>query len=247
MGSRGWGVVKPFGEQECFPTRAAPILGQVPACPPPKGRGCSRVSQWVPGAVWGAPGPLHPLGCTCSPGPLVWKALHACRAGKSVPVPEPGPPSSSARAGGSPQSAFVPALERMDWRQPGSAVSWRHWRPRRSGRGKGDRWRDGGTEGQNRCRYCRLWQDLLLCQPADCGTGGTGGTSWGSAHTACTMPALGMCWCHQAPGVVSRGYPRQGWPGTVLQGVGIWKSGPCSGAPSWKKLLWGAGTWERGL
>lgn len=56
-------------------------------------------------------------------------------------------PASPDRAGGSPQSAFVPGLERMDWRQPRSAVSRRHRRPCRSGRGKGDRWRDGWTDG----------------------------------------------------------------------------------------------------
>lgn len=56
-------------------------------------------------------------------------------------------PASPGGAGGSPQSAFVPGLERMDWRQPRSAVSRRHRRPCRSGRGKGDRWRDGRMDG----------------------------------------------------------------------------------------------------
>lgn len=105
------------------------------------------VSLGVPGAVWGAPGPLHALGCTCRPGLWVWKALHACRAGKSAPVPEAGPPQP-ARAGGSPQSAFVPALERMDWRQPGSAVSSDTGDPRvrqREG-GQVEGWTDGRTD-----------------------------------------------------------------------------------------------------
>lgn len=86
-------------------------------------------------------------GCTCRLGLGVWKALHACRAGKSVPVPEAGPPQP-AQAGGSPQSAFVPALERMDWRQPGSAVSGDTGDPRvrqREG-GQVEGWTDGRTD-----------------------------------------------------------------------------------------------------
>lgn len=135
MGSRGHGVVEPSGEKE----QTLPWEGSLPD--PPRAGGCGGVS----GQVSGAPDPLHPPGSTCRPGLLVWKALHACRTGKSVPVPEPGPPHA-ARARGSPQSAFVPALERMDWRQPGSSVSRRHRRPRGSGRGKGDRWRDRRME-----------------------------------------------------------------------------------------------------
>lgn len=139
MGSRGHSVVEPFGEKE----QTLPWEGSLPDLP--RAGGCGGVSGQVFRAVWRAPDPLHPPGNTCRPGLLVWKALHACRTGKSVPVPEPGPPHP-ARARGSPQSAFVPALERMDWRQPGSSVSRRHRRPCGSGRGKGDRWRDRRTE-----------------------------------------------------------------------------------------------------
>lgn len=58
----------------------------------------------------GAPGPLCLQGCTCGPGLLVWKALHACRAGKSVPVPEPGPPPTPApgRGGAHKAPLFLP-------------------------------------------------------------------------------------------------------------------------------------------
>lgn len=140
--------------------------------------------------MWGAPGPLDPPGCTCGPGQLVWKALHACRTGKSVPVPEPGPPHTQPGPGGAHKAPlFLPWNEWIGGsRDRLSAGDTRD--PRGSGRGKGDRWRDGGTDGQSRCRDRRLWRDPLLRQPGGRGTGSTG---WGSAHAAHAVPALGMC------------------------------------------------------
>lgn len=48
------------------------------------------------GCARGIAGPSQ--GCTCG---LIWKALHGCRVGKSVPVPELGPsqPAQTEREG----------------------------------------------------------------------------------------------------------------------------------------------------
>lgn len=208
----------------------------------------------------GSPRPPPPAGLYLRAGAAGLEGITRLSHGEVCPSSGDGTPPHPARAGGSPQSAFVPALERMDWRQPGSAVSRRHQRPRGSGRGKGDRWRDGGTDGQSRCRDRRLWRDPLLCQPGGCGTGSTG---WGSAHAAHTVPALGMC--QSAPEMLPQPLGHSGWswllggatkpweqcdraPAVLaqtswhcLQGMGSWKSRSYSGSPSLKKPPQGAG------
>lgn len=80
------------------------------------------VSLGVPRAVWGAPGPLHAGGCTCGRA-VGLEGITCLSRGEVCPSSGGRTPPSQRGPGGSPQSAFVPALERMDWRQPGSAVS----------------------------------------------------------------------------------------------------------------------------
>lgn len=103
--------------------------------------------------------------------------------GEVCPSSGAGTPPHPGRAGGSPQSAFVPALERMDWRQPDrlSAGDTRDPAGQAEGRGTGGGRIDGGNAG--------LWRDPFLCQPGGCGISSP---SWGPAPSAHTVPAPWM-------------------------------------------------------
>ena len=215
-----------------------------------------------PPAAWGAPGPLHPPGCTCRPGLPVWKALHACRAGKSVPVPEPGPPHP-ARAGGEPTKRLCscPGTNGLEAAgigcQPATPETPRV-RPREGGQVEG--WKDGRTDRGDAAIAGS--GETRSCATRGCGTGSV---SWGPPRAGCTVPAPGTCpsapemlaqplgqsdrcwlpagatepWeqCHQVPA----GLARTSWH--CSQEMGSGKSGCCG----WKQPPRGAGRGGGGI
>lgn len=150
------------------------------------GSGLYQGDLMGPQAVWEAPDPLPP-GLYLRAGAAGLEGITCLSRGEVCPSSGAGtPPPHPARAGGSPQNAFVPALERMDWRQPDrlSAGDTRDLAGQAEGRGTGGGPIDGGKAG--------LWRDPFLCLPGGCGTSSP---SWGPALTAHAMPTP---WMHQS-------------------------------------------------
>lgn len=217
-------------------------LGEQESSPIFLDQGCIRVTWWVPRQCGKHQAPPAP-GLYLRAGAAGLEGITRLSRGEVCPSSGAGTPPHPARAGGSPQSSFVPALERMDWRQPDrlSAGDTRDPAGQAEGRGTGGARIDGGNAETHSCASQGLVAPAApagdqpplptLCSPMDAPV------SPGDAHTAPWTQLR----CQGAPGVMS-GHPGTGtdlWH--CLQGMASWKSRSCSRLPSWKKPPWLAG------
>lgn len=238
--------MSPIGTGNCETFRGT---GEFPHFP---GSGLNQGDLVGPQAVWEAPGPLPP-GLYLRAGAAGLEGITRLSHGEVCPSSGAEKPPPTSPGWGSPQNAFVPALERMDWRQPDqlSASDTRDPAGQAEGKGTGGGRIDGrqsrALERPTPVPARGLWhQQPQLGTSSHCPHHASpmdAPVSPGDAHTApwTHLRVLAPSWCQGAPGVMS-GHPGTGtdlWH--CLQGMVSWKSRSCSRLPRWKKPPWLAG------